>query len=109
MYRQGDILIVPMPKKQFKRARRRHPENGCVVLAYGEVTGHAHIMDADSVRLYDAYDDDGSIEEVLLVDETTLLTHDDHLPIRIPKGVYRVIHQREYSPRAFTGAVAVAD
>lgn len=109
MYRQGDVLLVPMPRRRFKRARQRQPENGRVVLAYGEVTGHAHVMEADCVRLYDAYDEENRLEEVLIVEQTSLLTHNDHLPIRIPRGLYRVVHQREYSPRAFAGAVSVAD
>jgi hypothetical protein len=41
--RQGDVILVPVtsiPKIAKKIARG----NGCVVLAYGEVTGHAHAI-----------------------------------------------------------------
>jgi hypothetical protein len=116
VYRQGDVLIVPMGKRKFKKARRRRPENGRVILAYGEATGHAHTMDADTVRLFEASDDEGDlITEVLMVDEPTLLTHQEHHPIRVPRGMYRIIHQREYVPRPrahsmnWMGTVTVVD
>ena len=116
MYRQGDVLIIPMHKQNFKQARKRKPENGRVVLAYGEATGHAHTMDADAVRLFEAVDDDDTmITEVLMVDQATLLTHQEHYPIRVPRGMYRIVHQREYVPRPrahsmnWTGTVTVVD
>src|SRR3546814_8010334 len=50
-YRQGDVLLVPctdIPTRAFEEAA----ENGRVVLARGERTGHAHTMPADRVRYF---------------------------------------------------------
>lgn len=41
--RQGDVLIVPV-QAMPPGCKDITPENGRVVLAYGEVTGHAHAI-----------------------------------------------------------------
>ena len=41
MIRQGDVLIVPVEEiPATVEAVER--ENGCIILAHGEATGHAH-------------------------------------------------------------------
>ena len=42
-YRQGDVLIVPVRSMPGGMARRER-DGGRIVLAYGEVTGHAHAI-----------------------------------------------------------------
>jgi hypothetical protein len=34
----------------------------------------------------------------LLLATQALLTHDEHAPIPLPAGAYRVVRQREYTP-----------
>ncbi|OGT54434.1 MAG: hypothetical protein A3E01_02990 [Gammaproteobacteria bacterium RIFCSPHIGHO2_12_FULL_63_22] len=51
MYRQGDVLIVPakaIPKGVEPISR----DKGRVVLAYGEVTGHAHAIKSEKAALF---------------------------------------------------------
>lgn len=45
LYRQGDILLIPTTGKMPKDAKPIPLENGRIVLAHGEVTGHSHAID----------------------------------------------------------------
>jgi hypothetical protein len=95
-YRQGDVLlkqIAAIPggtKKQEARDR--------IVLAYGEVTGHAHaIHDLDSVEVYVGQGGELYLE---VKSEGCTLRHEEHAAIAIPPGQYERVLQREYSPEA---------
>lgn len=88
MYRQGDILLVPLGKRIPEQAL---PVDGNVV-ALGEATGHSHVIEGDGQVLK-------AWGEVLVVAGTqTTLTHQEHTDITIPEGTYRVIRQREFTP-----------
>lgn len=100
VYRQGDVLIVridTMPKdvKAEKKSDR-------VVLAYGEVTGHAHAIDQREVKAFaptkPARIFDAKVERFLQVTTKALLKHEEHSTIELPAGDYAVIQQREYHP-----------
>jgi hypothetical protein len=91
MYRQGDVLLVPlnvMPTN-LKRVARK---GGRIILALGEATGHAHaVADADAELL------DAGFDRILRIgEEGATLSHEEHAPIRLPAGAYRVVLQREY-------------
>jgi hypothetical protein len=97
-YRQGDVMIEridALPAKLKPIAR----ENGRVILAHGEVTGHAHAISDDGVKLFG----DGAQTDVTylqVVDVPALLKHDEHATIALEPGAYRVVRQREYTPEA---------
>ena len=109
MYRQGDVLLVEV-KAIPKHAKDVTPKDR-VVLAYGEVTGHAHAFYPEVVEL-SAFDKalgkkinppalkaklwDAGAERFLQVAEKTALRHEEHDAIEVPAGNYRVIQQREY-------------
>ena len=92
MWRQGDIFIAAAPAVP-KGAR---PQPHCV-LAEGEVTGHSHrVAERGAARLYA---DSASLYLEVLADSARVV-HDEHGPITLPRGVYRVWRQREYTPQA---------
>lgn len=94
LLRQGDVLLVPVPVIPAS-AKVQEREGGRVILAHGEVTGHAHaITDAGAVKLADG------IEEYLRLKEDSLLHHEEHTPFMVPAGNYRIVHQVEYTPSA---------
>jgi len=104
-YRQGDVLLVPcaeIPADAYEEAA----ENGRVVLARGERTGHAHTMAADRVCFF-REDGSGSGGGFIKVagPAPVDLTHEEHAPLAIPPGNYRVVQQREYQPRGAPRAV----
>ena len=95
-YRQGDVLIVPV-KSIPNTAVAIERENGRVILAHGEVTGHAHAIKDKSAALFR----DPKLASVFMHvagDAPVALEHDEHSTITIPPGHYEVIRQVEYSP-----------
>ena len=96
LIRQGDVLIVPVdhiPSTTEKVAR----EGGRLILAHGEVTGHAHAIVEESAELVTA---EAANELYLLVHglDPVDLVHDEHDTLTIAPGAYKVIRQREYAP-----------
>ena len=98
-YRQGDIFIIPIPAKRAPAQKHRiAPEDGRIVLAYGEVTGHAHALPAAECELYETADE---VDRLLRVrSRVTTLSHEEHAAIVLPQGDYIVRRQREYAPEA---------
>lgn len=103
--RQGDVFlekVSTIPTNAVEVAM----DNGEVVLAYGEVTGHKHrirrFMDAGALpaRLFDVGD-----MRFLDVSEPAELVHEEHATVSLQPGIYKVSKfgigtQREYSPDA---------
>lgn len=94
MFRQGDVLI--MATKEKPKGKEIMRDKGRIVLAYGEVTGHAHAILEKEAVLWD----NGNGVRILAAAEPLKLVHEEHATIEIPPGNYRVIQQREYSPEA---------
>ena len=100
-FRQGDVFLERvdvLPQAGLTEVKA----GGRVVLAYGEVTGHAHAIYPEAgvlpAKLWDA-----GAERFLQVIQSTTLEHEEHGPIALTPGVYRVSKfgagtQREYSP-----------
>jgi hypothetical protein len=96
MFRQGDVLIVPV-KKLPEKLEKVKRENGRVILAHGEVTGHAHAIKDQRAALFR----DPKLAAIFMHvsgDAPVALEHDEHDTIEVPPGNYQVIRQREYSP-----------
>ena len=96
-YRQGDVLIErvgSLPAKLTKLKR----DGGRVILAHGEVTGHAHAIADEHVDLFSSAEDAG-VTFLEIRQAMAALKHDEHSTIQLPKGNYRVVRQREYSPQ----------
>lgn len=75
-------------------------EGGRVVLAHGEVTGHAHAIADKAATLYAS---PGSNEAALALGTRILktlapvaLNHEEHSTVHVPKGVWGVRIQRQY-------------
>jgi hypothetical protein len=98
MYRQGDVLLVPVAEHELPQQSWPLPRDaaGRLVLAFGEATGHAHAISApDAELLTDRAEVDRRF--VRLASEA-ILTHEEHDPIVLPAGAYQVVRQREYHP-----------
>ena len=113
LVRQGDVLLIRVAALPSVLTERP-TDAGRVVLAYGEVTGHAHAVRGD-VRHYDAPDaasaamqllrDAGFPMEVGEANAPTFLdvlspaevTHDEHTAHALPAGQYVKLIQTEWS------------
>jgi hypothetical protein len=92
MIRQGDVLIVAVNEIPKDLSRKTS-----VLVAEGEATGHAHVLEPT---------EDGQIltdvdrEFIRITGASGVLVHDEHTAIELPPGDYRVVRQREYAPEA---------
>jgi len=95
IYRQGDVLIERVKDRKPKGVSVPR-DNGRIVLAYGEVTGHAHAICETEAELIELE----TGERFLMSSAGMRLLHEEHSVIELPAGTYRVTRQREYAPEA---------
>lgn len=94
LFRQGDVLIMKVDEVP-EDARRVPREDGRIVLAHGEATGHAHAVLERDAKLFEVDDTD---ERFLEIVQHADVVHEEHDPVRLEPGSYKVVRQREYSP-----------
>lgn len=99
IYRQGDVLIIETAAK-IPTDNPVPRENGRVILAHGEVTGHSHAI---SNRRATLYRDDGTGAGgrrflTVAAGGTADLKHEEHNTIPLPPGNYEIRIQSEYHP-----------
>jgi hypothetical protein len=105
LYRQGDVLIVAVEEIPDRTKMVRRSKSGRIILAHGEVTGHAHAIAEPKDRAQLREDDDGN-RFLQVLAPSVALVHQEHATIDLPAGDYRITRQREYTPKAI---VRVAD
>lgn len=88
--RQGDVLLKAT--NSVKGERIPH-----LVLAKGEATGHKHQITEGVAELYQ----DASTLYLRVMSETAILGHEEHSPVKIPKGDWAIRIQREYEPQGW--------
>jgi hypothetical protein len=92
MWRQGDVFITPIRAIPVGAELRPH-----CTLAEGEITGHSHrVAGQGTARLYSH---STSLYLKVQADRATVV-HEEHGPITLPRGTYRVWQQREYTREA---------
>ena len=113
-HRQGDILFVKVDELPAE-AKKKYDG----VVARGETTGHAHRVDAGNLfalantRMTNAIGGVAVAEADLFVgvpegaDVPSRIVHEEHAPITLEPGVWRVYRQREFDP--LVGVRRVAD
>lgn len=92
--RQGDVLLVRKGKP--KGAGKLPREDGAVVLAHGEVTGHKHQLRGPQVN----YFRDSGHEYLTVIGAPEPLVHEEHSAIPMAPGDYELAQQVEYTPAA---------
>lgn len=93
IYRQGDVLIRRIQSLPTQTAQPRLTG----ILAYGEVTGHAHkVEDLTRAEVLEI----GAGLYLRVGDEGVRIVHEEHGAISLPVGNYEVEIQREYTPEA---------
>jgi hypothetical protein len=89
-FRHGDVII-----QQIERLPEEPELLPHLILAHGELTGHAHrVTPSKGGRLFW-----GRESMFLEISSDGLkVVHEEHASIDLPPGLYRVWRQREYSP-----------
>lgn len=108
LYRQGDVLLelvdtIPAGAVEIPRTDRG------VVLAEGEVTGHAHRIVSRHAKMYRTESDQGFVQVTAprsKTSKTAALQHEEHSTVDLPPGSYRVTIHAEYSPGELPRQVA---
>jgi hypothetical protein len=90
MWRHGDVLIAAIDAVPQNASLQTH-----TVLARGEITGHSHrVAEPKTAELWQLND----LVFLKVVAPQATLVHQEHKPITLPRGTYRVWIQREYTP-----------
>jgi hypothetical protein len=105
--RQGDILIIPIAKRELPKGLTevKRDKRGRLVLAEGETTGHCHAILDNPAVLFRQADLDEMADRFLMVEEEVELVHEEHGTITLPPGAHLVRHKREYQPEAIQRVV----
>lgn len=109
-FRQGDVLIERVENVPSEKLKAQ-TENGRVILAHGEVTGHAHEIEEPKaasiaplsnpfVLASDLQDAAAMTRHFLRLKKGSAVKHQEHSRIPLKRGGHRVTRQREYSPEA---------
>src|SRR5262245_66518976 len=103
LYAQGDILVERVNDAPVSGQILHAANGGAVVVAEGELTGHHHKIFGCATL----YRDDALARDIpdnlyighLQVERTgARLEHDEHAPIDLALGTYRVRRQRQLEP-----------
>jgi hypothetical protein len=90
MWRHGDVMIAAVTSIPFNAKRRNDG-----ILAHGENTGHSHRI--EEMATAELWESKGELF-LKVIGDGARIVHEEHKPIELPQGVYRVWKQREYSP-----------
>ena len=104
IFAQGDLLLERVPDVPPSGTVAQNAEGAAMVLAEGEESGHRHAI-REQVTLFR---DDSLAKDipaglyvghVQVESPSARLTHEEHAPITLLRGTYRVRRQRELGPR----------
>ena len=103
--RQGDVYLIPVvaiPATATPVAR----EAGRLILAHGEVTGHAHAILAPDAELLTTPGATAElVDRYLRVRSTATVVHEEHAPLTVAPGTYRVVIHEEWTDQDESRAV----
>ncbi len=98
--RQGDILVISVDEIPLDVVQNKRKKGQPIILALGEVTGHAHVITMPEVKWF------GKDVQYVQSANPFAVTHEEHGTLTLPAGAYAVIRQVEYTPAEL---VRVAD
>lgn len=92
-YRHGDLGISKVTTLPQGAKKIYHGNE--FVLAWGEVTGHKHLMfDPETQESITVLEDEGT--RYLDLKKPVKIRHEEHKTITVEKGLYIVKHEREW-------------
>lgn len=91
--RQGDVFFEKVDKLPAKLKKLNTN-----VIAYGEVTGHSHAIEVDAGDVTLVEDGEGNMYVCVKKGAKACVKHDEHGPIPLTEGNYKVTIQREFDP-----------
>jgi hypothetical protein len=104
IFAQGDLLIERVPDVAPSGTIEENVEGAALVLAEGEESGHRHAI-RERVTMFRDDRLARDIPEGLYIGHVQVgsayarVTHEEHAPLTLPRGTYRIRRQRELGPR----------
>ena len=104
IFAQGDLLLERVADTAPSGTVTENLEGVAMVLAEGEESGHRHAI-AERVTMFRdeklAADIPTGlyIGHVQVASPSARVTHEEHAPITLPRGTYRIRRQRELGPK----------
>lgn len=121
-YQQGDILFIRSNSPLGRTIKQNKEGNGQLIIAKGEASGHAHVIGTRqakkteiiqaSAQIRDPFGRDEEIASgprYLVAEAEVTVKHDEHKPLLLPPGTYRIGRQREYEPSVRSRQQRVVD
>ena len=90
IFQQGDVLLIKIDEIENGLKKLKH-----LTLAEGETTGHSHRITTGTATLYQASGVQTNFVLEVSSDAATL-THEEHKPITLPKGIWQIRRVREF-------------
>jgi hypothetical protein len=103
IFRQGDVILKKIDDTKApisqKEASFLEEIKGETIVAHGEATGHHHKFTSGQVMLFTRPHNQPQGPAVVTIEsDYATLTHQEHLPIQLPKGTYSIIREITYDP-----------
>jgi hypothetical protein len=104
IFAQGDLLLERVSDVMPSGAVAQNADGAALVLLEGEATGHCHAI-RERVTMFRDETLARDIPAGLYLGHLTIASayarvmHDEHAPLTLPRGTYRVRRQRELGPR----------
>lgn len=103
IFAQGDVLLERVADTAPSGTVTENLDGIAMVLAEGEETGHRHAIRERVTLFHDealATDIPNGlyIGHVNVTSDYARVTHEEHAPVTLPRGTYRVRRQRELGP-----------
>ena len=113
-YQQGDVVMFKVDDDSFNKNVRSSNSNHAsykgnqpthAIIAFGEVTGHKHqvnmedMLEEAGVSLNMGYNREAGVdvpEGFQVTGKAVTLTHEEHNPIQIPAGYYKIEIVKEF-------------
>jgi hypothetical protein len=104
IFAQGDLLLERVPDVSPSGTVSQNAGGAAMVLAEGEASGHRHAIRERVTMFRDdslARDIPAGlyVGHVQINSPSARLMHDEHAPLTLLRGTYRVRRQREFGPR----------
>lgn len=87
-YVQGDVILKPI--KAFPLSGEEDKQTKTLTLAYGEVTGHSHLITSGEAEMIKV-----NMDYFIKAITAITITHEEHNPVTCPPGFYKVEIARE--------------
>ena len=104
IFAQGDLLIERVPDVAPSGTVEENADGTALVLAEGEESGHRHAI-REPVTMFRDNRLARDIPEGLYIGHVQIgsayarVTHEEHAPLTLSRGTYRIRRQRELGPR----------